>query len=84
MSRTRSFVNKASMCIRTVADFQMRGKTVLFVSHSPEAVRAICRRVLVLERGRLLYDGPVDEGLDFYARLGTGGGPAGQAVGSPV
>lgn len=63
-------------CLRTVEDFRSRDKTILFVSHLPAAVRAICRRVLVLEHGRLLFDGPVDEGLDFYAGLGTGAGHA--------
>jgi ABC-type polysaccharide/polyol phosphate transport system ATPase subunit len=59
-------------CLGTIQDFQKRGKTILFVSHAPAAVRAICRRVLVLEHGKLLFDGPVDEGLEFYAGLGTG------------
>ena len=56
-------------CIRTVTDFRARGKTILFVSHSAEAVRSICDRVLVLDHGRLLYDGTVDGGLARYADL---------------
>ncbi len=60
-------------CKRTVADFQDRGKTILFVSHSPEAVRSICSRVLVLEHGHLVFDGDVDEGLAFYAQLLSSG-----------
>lgn len=56
-------------CVQTLDDFRTHGKTILFVSHTPDAIRAICRRVLVLERGSLVYDGTVDEGLDFYARL---------------
>jgi ABC-2 type transport system ATP-binding protein/lipopolysaccharide transport system ATP-binding protein len=59
-------------CIRTLTDFRARGKTIFFVSHSAESVRTICRRVLVLDHGRLLFDGGVDEGLDFYARLLAG------------
>jgi ABC-2 type transport system ATP-binding protein/lipopolysaccharide transport system ATP-binding protein len=59
-------------CIGTITDFRASGKTFFFVSHSAEAVRKICRRVLVLEHGRLLFDGGVDEGLDFYARLLAG------------
>jgi ABC-type polysaccharide/polyol phosphate transport system ATPase subunit len=62
-------------CIRTLTEFRDRGKTILFVSHSPEAVRAICHRVLVLEHGKMHYDGGVDEGLRFYAQLLAGGGP---------
>lgn len=71
-------------CLQTVEAFRRRNKTILFVSHSPEAVRTICHRVLVLEQGRLLFDGPVDEGLDFYARLGPGARPAAVDAGIPA
>jgi ABC-type polysaccharide/polyol phosphate transport system ATPase subunit/SAM-dependent methyltransferase len=53
-------------CIRTLQTFQSQGKTIVFVSHSPEAVRAICRRVCVLDGGRLVYDGEVASGLAAY------------------
>ena len=44
-------------------------KTILFVSHSAAAVQAICRRVCVLERGQLRFDGDVDAGLTEDRRL---------------
>lgn len=53
-------------CAATVRQFVADGKTIIFVSHAPEAVRAICRRVCVLERGQLAFDGGVDEGLAYY------------------
>ena len=53
-------------CIRTLQTFQSEGKTIVFVSHSPDAVRAICRRVCVLDAGRLVYDGDVTNGLAAY------------------
>jgi ABC-type polysaccharide/polyol phosphate transport system ATPase subunit/SAM-dependent methyltransferase len=56
-------------CIRTLQTFQSEGKTLVFVSHSPEAIRSICRRVSVLDRGRLMFDGEVDDGLAMYERL---------------
>jgi ABC-type polysaccharide/polyol phosphate transport system ATPase subunit/SAM-dependent methyltransferase len=56
-------------CIGTVKRFLERGKTILFVSHAPPAVRAICSRVCVLEQGELAFDGDVDGGLAFYERL---------------
>jgi ABC-2 type transport system ATP-binding protein/lipopolysaccharide transport system ATP-binding protein len=68
-------------CIQTLADFRTHGKTILFVSHNPESIRTICRRVIVLERGTLLYDGAVDDGLDFYARLVADHGRTLQAAG---
>jgi lipopolysaccharide transport system ATP-binding protein len=42
------------------------GRTVLFVSHSLEAVKKSCQRILVLEEGRLTFDGDVDDGSEFY------------------
>ena len=40
--------------------------TVLFVSHSVEQVRRICRRAVWIEHGVLRLDGPVDEVCDAY------------------
>lgn len=62
-------------CVKTMRDFQARGKTILFVSHSVTAIRAICRRVCVLDHGRLLFDGGVDEGLATYHQLLSGAAP---------
>src|SRR6266849_6098163 len=42
------------------------GRTVLFVSHNLQAIRTFCKRVLVLDKGRLVFDGPVEEGLERY------------------
>jgi len=42
------------------------GRTVLFVSHNLAAIEALCDRVLVLERGQLVFDGPTDEALSRY------------------
>src|SRR5215510_5532182 len=56
-------------CRRTLDQFLANGKTILFVSHSSPTVREICRRVCLLEHGRLLFDGPSDEGIDEYHRM---------------
>lgn len=42
------------------------GRTVLFVTHSLGAVKNFCKSVIVLNRGQLEFDGPTDEGLEFY------------------
>jgi len=60
-------------CMQTMTEFRSRGKTILFVSHSAAAVRAVCERVLVLEHGTLIFDGPADEGLARYEQLLAGG-----------
>jgi homopolymeric O-antigen transport system ATP-binding protein len=55
-------------CIGTINSLLDRGKTLIFVSHAPQAVRSICRRVCVLDCGRMTFDGGVQEGLNFYQR----------------
>jgi lipopolysaccharide transport system ATP-binding protein len=42
------------------------GRTLLFVSHGLEAIQRFCKRVLVLENGRVTFDGPADEGIGHY------------------
>jgi ABC-type polysaccharide/polyol phosphate transport system ATPase subunit len=56
-------------CMRTMQGFRAKGCTILFVSHSPAAIKTVCERVCVLDQGRLLYDGPVELGLDEYHRV---------------
>jgi ABC-type polysaccharide/polyol phosphate transport system ATPase subunit len=56
-------------CIETIRGFLCQGKTIVFVSHSPDAVRTICRRACVLDQGELAFDGDVEGGLHFYNAL---------------
>lgn len=41
-------------CMDRVKTFQDEGRTIIFVSHSPDQVRAICDRAVVLEEGRMV------------------------------
>jgi SAM-dependent methyltransferase len=47
-------------------EFQQRGRTMFFVSHAAEAVREMCRRALVIEHGRILFDGDAEAGIRAY------------------
>jgi lipopolysaccharide transport system ATP-binding protein len=42
------------------------GRTVLFVSHNMAAVRSLCQRGVVLEDGGMVFDGGVNEAVDYY------------------
>lgn len=55
-------------CIERTQNMIKQGKTVLFVSHSPEAIRRLCRRVIWLSGGRVEMDGPADQVLEAYAK----------------
>jgi len=46
--------------------FHDDGKTILLVSHDLDAVREMCDRAIVLEQGRIVFDGPVDTGVERY------------------
>jgi ABC-2 type transport system ATP-binding protein len=56
-------------CRQTMQRLIGAGRTVVFVSHSAQTVREVCQRVCVLSNGRKVFDGPTDEGLDYYHAL---------------
>ena len=50
-----------------MSDFTSKeGRTILFVSHSMPAVRALCSRALVMQTGRVLFNGAADEAILRY------------------
>lgn len=42
------------------------GRTVLYVSHNMETIRKLCNRCIVLDEGRVIYDGEVEKAIEFY------------------
>lgn len=42
------------------------GRTVLFVSHNMTAVKNLCTNGIVLNNGQLVFNGGVNEAVDFY------------------
>lgn len=42
------------------------GRTILYVSHNMNTIRQLCDRCIVLEHGRLQYDGEVERAIDIY------------------
>ena len=45
-----------------------QGRTVIFVSHNLAIIQALCERVVLLEHGRVMADGPVRSTIDSYLR----------------
>jgi ABC-type polysaccharide/polyol phosphate transport system ATPase subunit len=52
-------------CLAKMQEIRSSGTTLFYVSHAAGSVRKMCDRVLVLEKGVLGYDGPVDEGIKY-------------------
>ena len=40
--------------------------TLLFVTHSLQTAKDFCKRGIVLEKGKMLFDGDIDEAIEFY------------------
>ena len=59
-------------CLTRISEQMAAGATLVMVSHDPTAIERVCDRVVVLDAGRVAFDGPATEGLLFYHRmLGT-------------
>lgn len=58
----KRFRKKALSAIRSY----LKGKTIVFVSHSEHQVRAVCEKAIVLDKGEVVYFGDVDSALDIY------------------
>ncbi|HEV3229052.1 MAG TPA: ABC transporter ATP-binding protein [Solirubrobacteraceae bacterium] len=56
-------------CLRRISERIADGTTLIIVSHSPLAIERICGRVVVLDAGRVIFDGPTAQGLLEYHRL---------------
>jgi lipopolysaccharide transport system ATP-binding protein len=62
-------------CVGKMNEVAGRGRTVLFVSHNMAAVESFCTRTIVLDYGRLDYDGQTNEAIAHYLhRSSVGGG----------
>lgn len=60
------FIHK---CYQRIRQFREAGTTLLIVSHDPTAIQALCDRAILLDRGRLVLDGPPQEIFDYYNAL---------------
>jgi hypothetical protein len=56
-------------CVRRIREMQERGTTILFVSHEPTLVRALCSRAILLYQGEMLADGSPVDVLNRYQGL---------------
>ncbi len=62
----RAFRDK---CVKRIREIMMdENVTVLFVSHSSSTVKEFCSRGIVLDHGTQVFDGPIEEAIEFYER----------------
>ena len=61
------FQKKCISCLLEAANNDIR--TVLYVSHNMNTIRQLCKRCIVLDKGRIIFEGDVDQAIAVY--LGT-------------
>jgi lipopolysaccharide transport system ATP-binding protein len=65
-------------CIGKMEDVGRQGRTVLFVSHNMGAVSSLCTRAILLEQGRVGFDGPTKDAIDAYTERSRNDQPIAQ------
>lgn len=56
-------------CMRRIREMQESGMTILFVSHDPNAIRALCSGAILLHAGRMEAIGKPTDVLNRYQKL---------------
>lgn len=56
-------------CLGKMKDAASQGRTVLFVSHNLTAVASLCNKGIVLDHGRLLFQGEANTAIQEYYKL---------------
>jgi len=54
-------------CLSRIEAFRRAGGTLVLVSHDEHQLRAVCERGLLLDNGRVIYDGDISSALAQYA-----------------
>ncbi len=53
-------------CLDKISELRSQNVTIIFVSHSLDAVRELCDRALWLENGEMRHLGPTEQVIDLY------------------
>ncbi len=56
-------------CLGKINDVARAGRTVLFVSHNIDVTTRLCDRCLLIDKGRLVADGPADDVAKQYLAM---------------
>jgi lipopolysaccharide transport system ATP-binding protein len=56
-------------CLGKMGEVSRSGRTVIVVSHNMATILNLCRRVIVLEKGRLSFVGPCNKGVEHYMQI---------------
>lgn len=60
-------------CLAKMGDEAQGGKTILYVSHNMSTIRSLCSRCIILDKGRIIYDGGPEQAIEEYLGHDDGG-----------
>ncbi len=63
-------------CLDKIEEFQQQGRTIIIVSHALDQILSLCDRVVVMNRGNLVYDGVPESAVARFREL-LGADPVG-------
>jgi len=55
--------------VSAIRDFQKQGAMVIFSSHQLDHVESFCEKIVVLEKGKVILEGPIQEIKEAYQKL---------------
>ena len=62
-------VNFQTKCLNKMRDAaNNEGRTVLYVSHNMNTIRTLCDRCIVLDKGKIIFDGDVEKAINHYLK----------------
>jgi lipopolysaccharide transport system ATP-binding protein len=59
-------------CLGKIGEVAQEGRTVIFVSHNLSAVERLCDQALLLDHGRISFQGPTADAIERYLQNGPG------------
>ncbi len=58
-------------CLGKMSDVSSQeGRTVLYVSHNMSTIKRLCNRCIVLDHGKVIFDGDVNDAVNIYLQNG--------------
>lgn len=57
-------------CLDKMGDVSKKeNRTILYVSHNMETLRRLCDRCIVLDNGKIIFDGDVEKAIEIYGTV---------------
>ncbi|KKQ18159.1 MAG: Polysaccharide ABC transporter, ATP-binding protein [Berkelbacteria bacterium GW2011_GWA1_36_9] len=61
--------NFQQKCLAKMHNFSKSDKTLIFISHNLDAIKEICDKVLVIEKGKIVFEGKTEQAINTYLEL---------------